>query len=112
MKSEALLSALVLSVLVLSGCGETWTKLPAFSLVGQPVPPVVSEVPGTGAKVRVGDLVEVDVEILEPSPAFAKVSYKGQKRRAWIWVGTTRKGGGELGSESTRRLLEGRTVAT
>jgi len=112
MKSAALLPALVLVVLGLSGCGETWTKLPVYSVGEQLVPPVVSETPGTGAKVRVGDLVEVDVEIIEPSTVFAKESSRGQKRRAWIWVGAATTKGAEFGSESTRRLLEGRRVAT
>jgi hypothetical protein len=56
--------------------------------------------------------VEVEVEIVEPSSVFKDRSVKGEKRRVWAWAGAAVMKGGELGSESARRLLVGRPIGT
>lgn len=101
-----------LLALALAGCGESWKKLETYPIGEQPMPIVVSEAAGSGPKVAQGALVQVEVEIVEPSSVFKDRSVKGEKRTVWTWAGAAVMKGGELGSESARRLLVDRAVGT
>jgi hypothetical protein len=99
------------ALVALAACGESWKKLETYPIGSQPIPIVVSEAAGTGPKVARGALVQVEVEILEPSGVF-KESRTGDKRTAWVWAGAAVMKGGHLGSEAARLLLVDRPVGT